>query len=474
MSVPAKQFIIHEHMEADNNQIIPLRPTPLVDYPRPLKLLWMLRKDLLSIWPESAYQEEFFGGPVMNKHMYVANSPDTVEHVLVKNNDNYQRKSPYMVKALRPLLGDGLFVSDGELWRERRRIEQPAFHPGHFEVYGNIISTVVEQTCGRWLMEHQAKEVNILPEMAWLTAEIISQSMFDYPLGLDKAKRIVNGFADFQATVEQFDLSAFFGWPQWLPDIPQWRRVSRHAKKIHVIVEEIIEAGQQGMKSENTLLYRLLATRNESNPMTRMNLEQIRNEAVVILMAGHETTANSLAWAIYLISQYPQVEKKLLDELKSVLKGKTAEYGDLARLKYTRAIFEEAMRLYPPVPVLSRVALEEDHIRDRHVPAGSIMLVIPWLLHRHQALWEKPNHFIPERFTPEWPGKQEKYAYVPFSAGPRFCLGAAFGMMEATLCLATLMQRFTLRVSERVIPGYECRLTLRPKNGLPMMVQRRE
>ncbi len=410
----------------------------------------------------------------MKNHMYVANSPDTVEHVLVKNNDNYERKSPYMRKALEPLLGDGLFVSDGELWRERRRLEQPAFHPSHFQAYGQSMSDIVVNTCERWDSEHLGKEIRVLPEMAWLTAEIISQCMFDYPLGLKKSRQIVDGFADFQASVEQFDLSAFFGWPEWLPNIPQWRRVSSHARKIHVIVEDIIAMGKAGKVRDNTLLSHLLATQKQASPVIHMSEEQVRNEAVVILMAGHETTANSLSWAIYLISQYPRVEEKLLAELKRVLNGRPATYEDLSRLKYTRAIFEEAMRLYPPVPILSRVALEGEIIKDRNVPAESIMLVIPWLLHRHELLWDKPHHFIPERFTDESTRKHDKYAYVPFSAGPRFCLGAAFGLMEATICLATIMQRFSLKMSDKFTPGYECRLTLRPSNGLPMVVKRRE
>jgi cytochrome P450 len=466
-----KKFIIKSMTH--HNEITPVRPIPLKDYPGPLKLLWMLRKDLLSIWPESAYEEEFFGGPVMNKHMYVANSPDTIEHVLVRNNDNYQRKSPYMRKALEPLLGDGLFVSDGDLWRERRQLEQPAFQLGRLKDYCSVMTQVVDETARRWMNNNLDREVRVLPEMAWLTAEIISRAMFDYPLGLERAKRIVEGFADFQASVEQFDLSAFFGWPEWLPNIPQWRRVSHNAKKIHDIIDDIIRMGEAGKARKDTLLSHLLAAQHDPNPIRRMSTEQIRNEAVVILMAGHETTANSLAWAIYLVSQYPDVEAKLLGEIRSVLGGRAAQYDDLQNLIYTRAVFEEAMRLYPPVPVLSREAANEDVIRDRHVPAGSIMLAIPWLLHRHTSLWDKPHHFIPERFTPEWPTRQEKYAYIPFSAGPRFCLGAAFGLMEATICLATLMQHFSFKVPAHVTPGYECRLTLRPKNGLPMIIERR-
>jgi len=457
----------------DDNELIPVRPIPLRDYPRPLSLLWKLRKDLLSIWPESAYREQFFGGPVMRQHMYVANSPDTVEHVLVRNNDIYQRKSPYMRKALQPLLGDGLFASDGDTWRTRRTLEQPAFQSSHLKRYAGVMTSVVAETCQRWQREHTGRQINVLPEMAWLTAEIISQAMFDYPLGMDKAKKIVTGFADFQASVEQFDPAAFFGWPDWLPGMPQRRRASRQAGVIHRIVEEIIAAGQLGTGNDQGLLALLLAAHHTSQPPD-ISLEQIRNEAVVILLAGHETTANSLAWAIYLISRSPRVELKLLEELNTVLGGRPAEFEDVSRLKYTRAIFEEAMRLYPPVPVLSREALAEDTIRDRHIPKGSIMLVVPWLLHRHEDLWERPHHFIPERFTSEWPSRQQKYGYIPFSAGPRICLGAAFGMMEAIICLATIMQQFSLKSPANIDPGYQCRLTLRPAGGLPMLVNRRQ
>jgi len=188
-----------------------------------------------------------------------------------------------------------------------------------------------------------------------------------------------------------------------------------------------------------------------------------------LFMAGHETTANVLAWTWYLVSQAPEVEAKLHAELDQVLAGRTPEMDDVENLKYTRAILDETMRLYPPVPILSREAMAEDTIRGRKVPAGSIMLIVPWLIHRHKKYWDKPDHFIPERFMPDAP-KPIKFSYIPFSAGPRVCLGKNFGIIESVLTIAMLAQRFRLSMPKGTKVEHECRLTLRPKGRLPMKV----
>ena len=190
-------------------------------------------------------------------------------------------------------------------------------------------------------------------------------------------------------------------------------------------------------------------------------------------MAGHETTANSLAWTWFLLSQAPDVETRLHAELDAVLGGRAPTLADLPRLVYTRAVFDEALRLYPPVPILPREALREEFFQDTRIPKGSLVLVVPWLLHRHRKLWDKPDHFIPDRFLPGQPGPVSKFAYVPFSIGPRICAGLSFGQTEAILCLATLAQAFRLRLE----PGHEvkpvCRLTLRPE-GLRMRIEPRQ
>jgi cytochrome P450 len=190
-------------------------------------------------------------------------------------------------------------------------------------------------------------------------------------------------------------------------------------------------------------------------------------------MAGHETTANSLAWTWYLLSQTPEVEARLHHELDTVLAGRTPTLDDVAKLPYTRAVFEEALRLYPPVPLLAREVMADEVIRGRPVKAGSILMVVPWLLHRHQRIWKKPDHFEPERFLPGSADKPPKGAYVPFSIGPRICAGAAFGLTEAILCLATLAQRFQLRLPAGSAVEPVCRLTLRPGKRLPMTVHPR-
>jgi cytochrome P450 len=193
-----------------------------------------------------------------------------------------------------------------------------------------------------------------------------------------------------------------------------------------------------------------------------------------MFMAGHEGTANSLAWTWYLLSQAPDVEARLHAELAAVLGGRLPTLDDVPRLIYTRAVFEEAIRLYPPVPFLGRQALRDEAIRNRPIPAGSMLMVIPWLLHRHRRLWDQPDHFMPERFLPENAGSRQRYSYIPFSVGPRVCTGAAFGMTEALLCVATLAQRARLRLAPGAVVEPVCRLTLRPGHTLPMLVERRD
>jgi cytochrome P450 len=188
-------------------------------------------------------------------------------------------------------------------------------------------------------------------------------------------------------------------------------------------------------------------------------------------MAGHETTANSLAWTWYQLSQSPEVEARLHDEIDRVLGGRLPTIDDVPELIYTRAVFEEAIRLYPPVPLLGRQAMHAERIRNREIPVGSLVVVIPWLLHRHRRLWDDPDHFIPERFLPENAEKRERYIYIPFSVGPRVCAGQAFGLTEAILCLATLAQRARLRLAPEAVVEPVCRLTLRPGETLPMLVE---
>ena len=239
------------------------------------------------------------------------------------------------------------------------------------------------------------------------------------------------------------------------------------------MVDEIIDkAGEK--ENQDTLVAHLLAANDGRDPENSLSREQIRNEIIVLFMAGHETTANSLAWCWYLLSQSPDVEAKLHAELEEVLGDRLPGFEDVAKLSYTRAIFDETVRLYPPVPILSRQATEDDVIRKKHIPKGSLMLVVPWLLHRHKKFWDQPDTFIPERFLAGAENKPNKFAYLPFSAGPRVCLGKSFGIVESVLSIAIIAQKFRLTLPHGTKISHECRLTLRPKGSLPMQLESRK
>jgi len=430
-----------------------------------LELLYSARKDLLSIWGEDSFQVQFREIKVLNRYVFIANCPEVVRYVLVTQHAIYQQKSSLMRKALQPLLDDSLFINHGKVWQTRRQLIATLFTTNHVARYADIMVSTIAETVDNWSRIPAGSEIEVLPEMEKLAVEIICRTLFGRQLGEDHATEIVQAFHAFQATVEQMDIASFLGLPSWLPNF-QWSQSKRAAARIHKIIDAYIALGVKE-PCQGSILEILLEANNKSSTET-LSAKQIRNEVIMIFLAGHETTANTLAWAWYLISQRPDVEARLHEEIEQVLGSRSPVYEDVPKLIYTRAILDESMRLYPPVPILSRQANAEDTIRNRTVPAGSIMLVVPWLLHRHKLYWDKPDHFMPERFLPDAIPKPDPYAYIPFSTGPRGCLGRTFSLVEATLCVAALAQRFRLCLPQGHPVSHDCRLTLRPKNNLPM------
>jgi cytochrome P450 len=461
----------------DLNEVAPINVVRPAKWMVNLKLLMKLRSNLLSVWPIRAYQGLTFEFKLFNQHYFHCNSPDSVKRVFLQQHDNYDRKSPQMRNALEPLLGDGLFVSDGELWKERRAYCAPAFEaerlPGFAEVMVDSAQALAEQ----WAKLPSGSSVDMLNEMARLTSLIIGRTIFGDKTSDAEAAQVVRAFSTYQEAIEQASLADTFGLPmlKWLRNPLPRLRSFRSAAQIHEIVDRIIERHQNRENpDEVTLLSLLLGDHKRADDERRCPLRPIdaRNEAIVMFMAGHETTANTLTWAWYLLDHSPRAAALLHEELDRVLGGHPPTLADVAKLPYTRAVLEETMRLYPPVPVLSRHARSGDEIRGKQVRANSIILVVPWLLHRHELFWEKPDHFVPERFLPGQP-RPDKFVYIPFSVGHRVCLGMRFGLTESILCLATLAQRFNARLAPNHEVDIECRLTLRPRNGLPMILGHR-
>jgi len=441
----------------------------------PFKALYYAQNDLLSIWDEDSFKSNFMHRKILKQHVFIANSPETIRYVFVENKDNYERKSPQMRRALEPLLGDGLFISDGDTWSSRRKIQTPLFDSSHIKMFTDTMISTIDEMANDWQRKTGGKEnteLDIHPEMGKLTAEIIARTLFGEKLGSANSSAVVDAFAEYQSVVKQMNITNFLGLPDFLPNLnAKFGKGRRAAKTIHDAVDEIIAKAEEG-GDEGTLVAEFLKANQGESGVDLMTKKQIRNELIVLFMAGHETTANVLAWTWYLISQTPEVEANLHAELDEVLAGRKPEMSDVENLKYTRAILDETMRLYPPVPILSREALAEDTIKGKKVPAGSIMLIVPWLIQRHKKYWDKPDHFIPERFMPDAP-KPVKFSYIPFSAGPRVCLGKNFGIVESVLTIAMLAQRFRLSMPRGTKVEHECRLTLRPKGRLPMQVSLR-
>lgn len=447
--------------------IPPYPPRP----PKPLSVIELLRRgtdNFLDVWEEKAFEYQTMSMQLLARQIFICNSPDTVRYAFVTQAQNFERKSPQMRHALEPLLGDGLFISDGETWKQRRRMVAPVLHTTRLSRFAPTMVEAAAELGAAWARLPQGTTVDVLKAMAQLTAEIIGRTIFGQALGTERTREVVEAFSDYQKHVDQRDLTSLLGLPAWIPR-RQGGKIGRSAARIHAILDGVIaELKAQG--GNDSVVQMLRRTAGEHGGLDDTAL---RNEAAVIFMAGHETTANCLAWAWYLLSQAPEVEARLHAELDTVLGDRPPALADVPRLDYTRAVIEETLRLYPPVPLLARQSVEADTIRGRPVKAGALLIVVPWLLHRHRHFWRKPDHFMPDRFLPGSPDAPKKYTYVPFSIGPRICAGLNFGLTEAIICLATLARTARLRL----VPGTPvqpvCRLTLRPGDTLPMTVETR-
>jgi cytochrome P450 len=448
------------------SDFIPPFPPRLPKTPSAFERVRLGRRNLLAVFEEAAFEYEFVSMK-FGREIFLCNTPESVQFAFSTHHDSFERKSPGQRHSLEPLGGDGLIISDGALWRRRRRIVAPIVHISRMPVFAPIMVEAAREVCERWAQLAPSAEIDVLSEMSQLTAEIICRVMFGRELGSDRALQIVKAFSSYKHRVGQFDLLTLLGVPRWLPRLHP-PSVYRSARRIRNVLDALIaERHPRGDTDATSIIEGLLSARDEESGAA-LNAEALRNEAAVLLLAGHETTASSLSWTWYILSQVPEVEASVHEEVDRVLGGRVPTLADVPKLVYTRAVFEEVLRLYPPVPMLTREAVRDEQFYNCHIPKGSLIVVCPWLLHRHRLIWHKPDHFIPDRFLPGGFRPTSKFAYIPFSVGPRICTGMAFGLTEAVLSIATIAQNFMLRLVPSHRVEVTCRLTLRPGERLPM------
>ncbi|HEX3588113.1 MAG TPA: cytochrome P450 [Pseudonocardiaceae bacterium] len=434
-----------------------------------LTLLRKLASDRLSLMTEA---RDTYGDAVRvaigPKTLYIFNHPDYAKHVLADNAGNYHKGIGYV--EARRALGDGLLTSEGELWRKQRRTIQPVFQHKRVAAQAELITTEADRLVRRLRARIGTGPVDVLNELTGLTLGVLGQALLDTDL---------SAFASvdhsFEAVQDQamHEMETLGMVPMWLPLAKQrrFRRARRHLGK--VVDELVAERNANPRADGDDVLTRLIASTNaEADP--RVGEQRMRDELVTLLLAGHETTASTLCWTLYLLDRNPHVLERLRAEVVDVIGDRTPGHADLERLTYTSMVLQEAMRLFPPVWILTRNAQGDDEIGGYRVPAGSDVLICPYTLHRHPAFWDEPDRFDPDRFDPDAPPGRPRYAYIPFGAGPRFCVGNHLGLLEATLVLVTLVRELRLTV----VPGHdvvpEPMLSLRVRGGLPMTVHEAE
>ncbi|MEU7971640.1 cytochrome P450 [Micromonospora sp. NPDC049089] len=428
-----------------------------------LRMLMVMNRDRLGMMTSAAQR---YGDaarlPVGPKSLYFFNHPDHAKHVLADNAANYH-KGIGLVHARRAL-GDGLLTSEGELWRKQRKVIQPAFQSRRIAAQAGQVAEEAAALVER-LRRRAGDVVDMSDEMTSLTLGVLGRTLLDTDLG-----RFPTIGGDFAAVQDQamFELATLSAVPPVLP-LPRQLRFRQSRRRLEGIVDQLVTERGSADDDRADVLSRLIASAGrERDP--RIGRARLRDELVTLLLAGHETTASTLSWTLYLLDRHPEARERLREEVVSVLGDRLPTMDDLGRLRYTSMVLEEVMRLYPPVWLLPRKALSEDEVGGYHVPAGADVLICTYTLHRNPRFWDDPERFDPERFDPARSVDRPRYAYIPFGAGPRFCVGNHLGLMEATFATALLVRdlRLTRPAGRPVVP--EPMLSLRVRGGLHMRV----
>ena len=400
---------------------------------------------------------------------YQINHPEGVRRVLQENNRNYG-KGALTLGFFKPVVGEGLLTSEGALWLRQRRLIQPVFHRKSVASFASLMTGETLAMLERWRPAMGGGEpLDVPAEMARLTLDVVTGALFHAHVGEEPGVigRAINTIVE--------DLGFRFEVPFYPPHrvpTPRNRRFRAAMRTVDRAVYAIIAERRRDGGDEEDLLALLMGTRDEATGEV-MGDKQLRDEVMTLFLAGHETTANALSWALYLVSTHPHVERRLREELDGALGAdrRVPTIGDLPNLTYTRMVVDETLRLYPPAWITNRQAIAEDEILGHLIPAGAFVSLSPYVLHRHPNYWDNPDDFDPERFAPGGGNGRPRFAYFPFGGGPRQCIGQSMALVEAQLVLATLLGRCRLRpVSEGSVEA-EALATLRPRGGLPMIVE---
>lgn len=431
-----------------------------------LRMLVRMAKDRLSVMTTVARE---YGDAVRlrlgPKQLHFFNHPDHAKYVLADNPGNYL-KGIGLVHARRAL-GDGLLTSEGDKWKAQRRTIQPVFKAKRIARKADVIAQEAAGLVKRLSQHTDGEPIDISAEMTGLTLGVLGRTLLEADLG--EFESIGESFeaVQDQAIFEMMSLSAV---PTWVP-LPKQLRFRRARADLDRIVATLAAGRLAHPAAAGDDVLSRLVEATKQDPDEKAGHERMRDEMVTMLLAGHETTASTLSWTFYLLDQHPEVRERLHAEVTGVLGDRLPTYEDLAKLRFTTMVIQETMRLYPPVWLLPRLAREADEIGGYYVAPGADVVICPYTLHRHPEFWTAPDQFNPDRFDSHGVSGRHRYAYIPFGAGPRVCVGSSLALLEATIVIASVVRELRLAT----VPGYDVRaepmLTLRVRGGLPMTVR---
>jgi cytochrome P450 len=399
---------------------------------------------------------------ISDKPTYLLVHPDFIEYVLVLNHRNFI-KHHFFWDQWRPVFGEGLLTSEGEVWKRQRQLSQPAFHRDRINAYAKMMVDITKRLTENW---GHGEERDLHQDMMRITSQVVVKTLF----GAD----IESGEEDLGSA---FDVMKKEGTTVRLPfrmpggDQQSMNEYQNVFKLLDEKIYKIVRRRRSSPEQTEDLLSMLMEARDEQG--TGMDDRELRDVIMSIFFAGHETSALALTWTYYLLSHHPDVEQKLVEEIKTVLNGKEPQARDLQRLKYTEWVILESMRLYPPSYGFGREALADCVMNGYEVPAGTTVFLIQWVTHRDPRWFEDPEKFYPERWDNDLIHKIPRFAYFPFSGGPRLCIGNNFGMMEMILMLSYLVQTFKISVPKEFCPTPFTSISLQPEPGMPAHIERR-
>ncbi len=429
---------------AERPVLIPPRPPLAPDDLSALGRLSLIRKNAIATWGQRAYEDDVVQGRFFGRSSFIVNTPDAIRHVLVDNYENYTR-TPVGIRVLRPILGEGLLLAEGRAWKNQRRTLAPAFAPRAIPMLVPHMLAATDDAIAA-LRDQCGRPVDLREAMQRLALDIAGRTMFSFEIEKHGAalRGFVNDYGDRLAQPRFFDLILPPGWPS-PSDISRAlfrRRWTRFMQKL--IAERRAKGADNGGDAPHDLFGLMVAARDPETGEAFTD-EQLGDQVSTMILAGHETTATALFWSLYLLALDPVTQDELAKEAKDALASGAL---DVTRLTFTRAVLDETMRLYPPAFLIVRAASGPDTVPGADIAAKDIVLISPWLLHRHEKLWDQPNAFRPSRFLPGSP-PPDRFAYLPFGVGPRVCIGAQFALTEATLALAKLIGTFKVELLDR-------------------------